>query len=125
MQRIYAIDLCDLWRGKLSLRKLRVLIEHLPGDCASARAFAEITGPLASWSLTDALLGRVADELTAFRWQWESSHIDPKKARPRNAPESVLPRDVVRDSASADVPVVSPHRLGGFINRDDDEGGEQ
>lgn len=32
LQRFYNIDLVDLYRGKLSLRKLSILVEHLPSD---------------------------------------------------------------------------------------------
>lgn len=107
----------------MSLRKLRVLIAHLPSDCASARAIAGVDGPLAHWSLHDALLGVVVDELAALRWQWEAAHIDTKKTRLRNPPESVMPHveSARRDARSSDnvIPIVSPHQLGGFINHDD------
>lgn len=125
MQREYQVDLCDLWRGALSLRKLRVLIEYLPNDCASARAIARVDGPLAQWSISDALLARAVDELAAFRWQWESAHIDPKRQRQRKAPESVVPREKrARIDTSDDnvIPLVSPHKLGGFIEHDDLKG---
>lgn len=114
------MQLVDLWRGQLTLRRLHVLIEHLPPESATARA--QIDGPLASWSLTDALLGRLVDELSAYRWQWESAHIDPKKTRMRSQPESVLPR--AESSSDADViPIVSPHKLGGYINEDEEQEG--
>lgn len=115
MQRHYGIELGALWRGEMSLRRVRVLIEHLPVDSLTAHALAGVDGPLAQWSLTDLLIGRLSDELAAFRWQWESAHIDRKRQRLRAAPESVLPQ--VETGRSADVvPLVSPHTLGGFIN---------
>lgn len=32
------MDLGDLWRGRLSLRRLSVLVEHLPSGCATRAA---------------------------------------------------------------------------------------
>lgn len=113
LQRHYRVELTALWRGELTLRRLRVLIEHLPPDSASAHAVAGFDGALASWSLTDVLLGRVSDELAALRWQWESAHLQ-KGKRPRKAPESVLPR-AEQKSDPESIPVVSPHSLGTFV----------
>lgn len=122
LQREYQADLCDVWRGTLSLRKLRVFIEHLPADSASARAIADVTGPLSQWSLTDALLGRLVDELAAYRWQWESAHIDTKRTSLRRQPESVMPRVERKQLNSGDgadvIPLLSPHKLGGFVDND-------
>lgn len=121
MQRYYHLDLTGLWRGELSLRRLRVLLDHLPANCRTAVAIEGLEGnPWAHWSLTDTLLGRLTDELAAYRWQWESSHS--KNGRPvRRPPESVLP-EVPRRARGADViPLVSPHSLGAFIN-DEQEG---
>lgn len=123
MQRYYGVDLCGLWRGDLSLRRVRVLLQHLPVDSPGARALAEVDGPLASWPLHDALLGRLVDELAALRWQWESAHLA-KNQRPRQQPEQVLPtreRGKAPTGKDADVlPLVSPHRLGDFINDKED-----
>lgn len=104
------------------MRKLRVLVERLPVDSATMRAFADIDSQLALWKLSDILIGRLVDETTLLRWQWESAHLA-KGQRPRRQPSSVLPDVTSRiSSSSADViPLVSPHRLGGFIE-DDNEG---
>lgn len=111
------MELADLWRGRLSLRRIRVLIDHLPVDSRTAAALAgHADHPLAGWPLTDLLLGRMTDELATFRWQWESSHLDPKKQRPRTQPESVLPDLASSSTTTQDVQVVSPHRLGAFVN---------
>jgi hypothetical protein len=117
LQRVFSVDLLDVWRGTLSLRRLRVLVEALPADSATAYALTGASGPLTAWSLTDVLLGRVTDELAALRWQWESSHL-PKGKSPRKPPESVLPLDEpTPDPAS--VPIVSPHRLHDFLHDDE------
>lgn len=130
MQRYYGIDTTDLWRGTLSLRRLRVLLDGLPPDCLTAYAIAgqDLTAGLAGWRLNDLLLGRLVDEVAIHRWQWESAHRDPKKSgRHRPAPDSVLPdvHDAVptRDAPARPkvIPLVSPHALGGFVNNLDDE----
>jgi hypothetical protein len=117
LQRFYGVALTDLWTGHLSLRRLRVLLDHLPPDCATAYAITGTDpGPLRGWSLGDALLGRLVDELSAYRWQWETSHQS--KGTTRRAPGSVLPR-LTGHPTDAEVPLVSPHQLGGFINEEE------
>lgn len=37
----YQIDYRDRWRGDLTLRRLKVLIQHLPADCAVNRSVGE------------------------------------------------------------------------------------
>jgi len=109
LQRFYGVRLTDLWTGQLSLRRLRVLLDHLPLDSATAYAVKQ---PLAGWNLGNALLGRVLDELASYRWQWETAHQS--KGPRRNPPESVLPQ--APNAPADDAPVVSPHALGGFVN---------
>lgn len=123
MQRTYGVDLVDLWRGRLTLRKLRVLVEHLPPDSATSYALAGENGALSGWRLTDVLLGRLADELALYRWQWEAAHIDTKKSRHRARPASVLPELDRPRPDPASIPVVSPHRLGSFVNPEEDHHG--
>lgn len=38
LARYYRIELADLWRGRLTLRRLAVLLRHLPSDSAVAVA---------------------------------------------------------------------------------------
>ena len=117
LQRHYGVDLVDLWRGTLSPRKARLLIDHLPHDSLTAYALAgERLAGVAGWSLADLLLGRLADELAVFRWEWEQAHADPKKSTPRKQPPSVLPELREKPTTDGPIPLVSPHRLGGFVN---------
>ena len=125
MQRHYGVALLGFWRGDLTPRRLRVLLEYLPADSLTARAVSGTdAGALAGWTLTDALLGRLLDEVAAHRWQWESVHT--KKGRPtRKAPGSVLPepehQDTPRSQDAQVIPLVSPHRLGEFVNESGEE----
>lgn len=119
LRREYGEDLCDLWRGKLTLRKLRVYLDGLPITSATTRAMAGMdpTHPLAQWSLTDVLVARLVDEVAAHRWQWETAHSKP--GRRRKPPESVMPEPPRTPRAEPDsnvIPLVSPHKLGNFVN---------
>ena len=53
LQRYYQIDLSDLYHGKLSLRRLSVLVAYLPPGSATWAAQNDITF---GWSLTDFLI---------------------------------------------------------------------
>lgn len=129
MQRYFNVDVLDLWRGKLSLRKLRVLLTYLPADSLAARQIAGFDDELSQWSLGDVLLARVSDELALFRWEWESAHLA-KGQRARKQPDSVLPQrrsgtNLASPARDADViPLVSPHSLGSFIHDDGSEHGD-
>lgn len=121
MQRHYGVELCALWRGELTLRRVRVLIEYLPVDSLTARRIANVDRrELDGWSLTNLLLSRVADELSAFRWQWETTHLG-KRQRARKQPQSVLPEPVDEQKNADVIPLVSPHKLGAFIHDDEQE----
>ncbi|MBP2320494.1 hypothetical protein JOF56_000879 [Kibdelosporangium banguiense] len=48
----YGVDLLDLYRGRLSFRRVCALVEHLPDDAAVWRT----AGPQAGWPRTDYLL---------------------------------------------------------------------
>lgn len=121
MRREYGVSLPDLWRGKLTLRQVRVYLDGLPVSSRTAYTLAgETYAALAGWTLTDLLLGRVLDELSAYRWQWEAAHIDPKKTRHRPQPPSVVPELRESQDDSNVIPLVSPHRLGGFVNEEED-----
>lgn len=57
LQRFYGLDYRDRWRdgtGRLTLRRLAVLIEHLPADSALA-AEAKVQ----DWSLTNVLIAQL------------------------------------------------------------------
>jgi hypothetical protein len=58
----FNVDLLDLWRGQLSIRRIGVLIDSLmnkPGRSALLMAMDE----RAAWSESDYLLARVSDAL--------------------------------------------------------------
>ncbi|MEU6826331.1 hypothetical protein ABZ921_37440 [Streptomyces atriruber] len=85
--RFYGLDLLDWHRGRLSSRRLAVLIRHLPRDGAVAR---ETEGEAAEWSVGDYLLAHVVDQLADANWMFatvnqdeDADPLDPPKPLPR------------------------------------------
>ncbi|GLF97546.1 hypothetical protein [Streptomyces yaizuensis] len=77
------MDFLDWQRGRLSSRRLSVLIEHLPRDSAVNRA---LHGETAEWSVTDHLLAAVVDHLAAANWLFTSVHSDDPPDPPTPVP---------------------------------------
>lgn len=74
------IDVLDVYRGRLSLRRLRILIEHLPPESATktamrnaitpeqmAAATSESRPDLAPWSNVEMMLAALKDEIVLSR----------------------------------------------------------
>ncbi|WP_249126310.1 DUF5361 domain-containing protein [Streptomyces sp. A2-16] len=85
MLRHYGVDLLDWHRGRLSSRRLRVLVEHLPSDSSYARA---VHGEQADWTVTDHLLAAAVDHLAVANWMFATVHRD-EDAEPAEYPEAV------------------------------------
>lgn len=68
LQRFYQIELAGLFTHPptLSIRRLRVLVRHLPHDSATRR---ELEADDAGWSLNEHLLALVVDAVRAGNWQ--------------------------------------------------------
>ncbi|WP_306335175.1 hypothetical protein [Streptomyces sp. KL118A] len=67
------MDLLDWHRGRLSSRRLAVLIRHLPRDGAVAR---ETEGEAAEWSVGDYLLAHAVDQLAQANWMFATVNQD-------------------------------------------------
>lgn len=119
LQRHYRVDLVDLWRGRISLRKVRVLIDGLPADSRTANALAGADPSDPHWPLTDAILARLTDELAALRWEWGWAHT-PKDKR-SSYPKPPAPIRPLREKAAEEIPVVKPHELGAFLRGGGDQ----
>ncbi|MEV5849825.1 hypothetical protein AB0M32_48490 [Streptomyces sp. NPDC051985] len=85
MLRHYGVDLLDWHRGRLSSRRLRVLIAHLPADSSYARA---VHGEQADWTVTDHLLAAVVDHLAVANWMFATVNRD-EDTDPAPYPEPV------------------------------------
>ncbi|MBE1498012.1 hypothetical protein H4696_005112 [Amycolatopsis lexingtonensis] len=80
------MDLLDYYRGKLTPRRLRVLIRHLPRESALVRA---LHGEAAEWGLTEHLLAGAVDELAVGNWLFvaaNSAEGADQPDRPRPVP---------------------------------------
>ncbi|WP_198940488.1 hypothetical protein [Micromonospora sp. CB01531] len=85
LQRYYQIDLADLWRGRLTLRRLATLLRYLPIGAATLGTYGD---PDAGWTRTDYLLTDVFHALTGkphpARPAPPSTRRDPAETRRRD-----------------------------------------
>lgn len=65
------MDLLDLWRGRLTWRRVKSLIAGLPLDSAVCRADPELAG----WTLSDHLLATIAETVDLSGWRAVSPHL--------------------------------------------------
>lgn len=84
----YGIDLLDLYRGRLTWRRLRVLVAGLPSESATGRAMPEVRG----WGVTDYLLAHLVDVAASHLWAYRTVH-----SRDRTPP----PTPVIRPGQDA------------------------
>lgn len=77
----------DLFRphGVLSWRKLRVLVQHLPAESATAQAVSGHT----AWTQGDELLATLVDVANLHRWQHQAANFKgrPKQPEPVTRPQ--------------------------------------
>ncbi|GAA1221485.1 hypothetical protein GCM10009665_09620 [Kitasatospora nipponensis] len=102
------MDLLDWHRGRLSSRRLVVLVKHLPRDGALNR---ELHGEAADWSVTDHLLASAVDHLAVANWMFAAVNRD-EDAEPMDPPEPLvrpgLPSPDRDPAEPAGPPVVPP-----------------
>ncbi|MFI7289392.1 hypothetical protein ACIBRY_22465 [Streptomyces anulatus] len=92
------MDLLDWHRGRLTSRRLAVLVKHMPRDSAVAQ---ELHGEASEWSVSDYLLAAAVDHLAAANWMFASVNTDEDAEQP--APPVPVPRPG-EASAAADEP---------------------
>lgn len=100
------VDLADLWRGRMSFRRLGVILAHLPGDSAYATSVRESltaedweaieaeppSDKHGRWSRTDFLLARAGDLLNVLVWAQTDRKSEPPEPLPRPGVKSnVIP----------------------------------
>jgi hypothetical protein len=105
--RFYGVDLLDYHRGRLTARRLRVLIRHLPRDAALVRA---VRGEDVDWGLAEHLLAAAVDQLAAGNWMFAAAHTA-DGADPPERPEPV-PRPGVEVA-----PPATPEQLTVFFGQ--------
>lgn len=82
--RFYGVDLLDLWRGRLSLRRLSVLVAGLPSESA---LWADENGIARGWTLTNLIM---ADVFHAFAGEPYPGRPAPKNDRKRDVTSRLL-----------------------------------
>jgi hypothetical protein len=94
--RYYGVDLLDYHRGRLTARRLRVLLRHLPREAALP---SELHGDDTLWGLPEHLLATVADQLALGNWMFATAHA----AEGSDAPDrpQPIPRPGTRRPAPA------------------------
>jgi hypothetical protein len=97
--RHYGVDLLDWYRGRLSSRRLAVLVKHLPRDSVTLDG---LHGEAAQWSVTDYLLASVVDQLAEANWMFATVNRD------EDADPLEYPRPVPRPGAREPEPVAEP-----------------
>ena len=80
----------DLWRGRLSYRKLQALVGNLPQESATVRA---ISGDVADWTTDRELLAATVDRLNDLIWLTVEVNKKPRARNPRPDP---VPRPTER-----------------------------
>lgn len=103
------MDLLDYYRGSLTARRLRVLIQHLPREAALVRA---LHGEDVEWGLTEHLLAAAVDQLNTGNWLFVSANT-PENADPPERPRP-LPRPGVEEEESEPVSA-TPDQLAAFF----------
>ncbi|WP_329540769.1 hypothetical protein [Streptomyces sp. NBC_01358] len=81
------MDLLDWHRGRLTSRRLAVLVKHMPRDSAVAQ---KLHGDSADWTVTDYLLAAAVDHLAAANWMFASVNTDEDSESPE--PPVPVPR---------------------------------
>ncbi|MGI5338635.1 hypothetical protein ACQEVS_15110 [Streptomyces sp. CA-181903] len=89
------MDLLDWHRGRLTSRRLTVLIKHLPRDSAVNR---NLHGEATDWGPAEHLLAAMVDHLAVANWITVTMNSD-EEAEPLPYPEPV-PRPGHDDGAS-------------------------
>ena len=91
LQRYYGVDLRDLWRGGLSLRRMGVLVVGLPAESLTMSALmplipegGESDKPDRQWSTEAQLLASVVDAVTSLTHVYVAGHS--KTSPPRWQP---------------------------------------
>ncbi|MEV6478207.1 hypothetical protein [Streptomyces sp. NPDC051657] len=73
------MDLLDWHRGRLTSRRLAVLVKHMPRDSAVAQ---ELHGEASEWHVSDYLLAAAVDHLAAANWMFASVNTDEDAEQP-------------------------------------------
>lgn len=84
------IDLLDLWRGRLSFRRVELLIRHLPGDSKTFRAMNPDAAEIATWDIGHYLQAIEIDLIGQAHFQnWEPIERPHQRVEKRRRADSL------------------------------------
>ncbi len=112
LQRFYKIRLSHLTSGRLTWRRLRVLLEHLPRGSALARVQH---GADAEWGLSEHLMAGAVDALHAGNWQRSGGKGRQPKPLPR--PGVRQGRPLTGDQPTTGRPSVDPEKARAYLDQ--------
>ena len=112
--RYYGVDLLDLYRGGLSLRRLSVLLRALPRESATVQAL----DPSLSWGVAEHLAASTVDALHSILWTYLAAYRGKGQSappRPERVPRPGDPPQVEERGKMSDKSTVKAffQRLGG------------
>ncbi|MFE7118357.1 hypothetical protein ACFU99_23375 [Streptomyces sp. NPDC057654] len=111
------MDLLDWHRGRLSSRRLSVLVRQLPRDSAVNR---ELHGEVTEWGTAEHLLAAITDHLAAANWMTVAMNgeegSDPPEY-PEPIPRPGNPADTESDPDPAEAPAPADLPTGGELMR--------
>lgn len=84
----FGVDLCDLWRGRLSLRRIAVLVRSLARRHGRS-SLAAVMDEAAEWDTSDYLLARISDALEMSNYLFMKANASDSSNLPLPEP---LPR---------------------------------
>nr|WP_237500074.1 hypothetical protein [Streptomyces sp. SID8379] len=105
----------DWYRGRLSSRRLAVLVRHMPRDSALAH---EMHGEAAEWHVMEHLLAHAVDQLQEANWMFatvnrdeDSDPLDPPQPMPRPGADATPSEDSAPNSSV----MASPEYVAKFL----------
>jgi hypothetical protein len=113
LQRHYGVDLLDLYRGKLSIRKLLSLLSGLPRGSALHIA---TEGESATWGTNDYLMANAVDHLAAANWLFVQANSKKGAKNPRPDPVQ-RPGSKKNDDTADDRRFASAQEVRAFLAR--------
>lgn len=113
----FSVDLLDLWHGRLSLRRIGVLISSLmskPGRSTLLMAMDE----RAKWSEGNYMLARVSDALELSNFLFLKANVDESDARDLELPPPIpRPGEPEPPQASPEPQFSDARELNAFLGR--------
>ncbi|MGJ5801433.1 hypothetical protein ACSCB1_20225 [Streptomyces europaeiscabiei] len=106
------MDLLDWHRGRLSSRRLAVLVKHLPRDSATLQ---KLHGEASHWSVGDYLLASVVDQLAEANWMFATVNRD-EDADPLDHPEPVPRPATAEDERTGPAPTATASPSGASLS---------